>query len=80
LSALVVIPNITDQLILRKVFLSLSIILSKVKLLRLKKTFRFYAKTTTKLMPSATAANTENFYARIALMKTTLTTSILVTN
>jgi hypothetical protein len=72
--------NVMDRLILSKVCLSKSIILSKIKLLRLKITYSYSAKTTLISMLCATAANIENFFVRIALTKITPITSTLVTN
>ena len=73
------IPNVTDRLILSKVSLSKSIILSKIKLLRLMIIYSYSAKITLIFMLCATAVNTENFFARIALTKTILITSTPVT-
>jgi hypothetical protein len=74
------IPNVMDLLIQSKVCLSKSIILSKIKSLRLMTIYSYSAKTTLMFMLCATAANIENFFARIALMKVTLITSTPVTN
>ena len=77
-SVLVAAANITAHLILSKLCRSKSIMLSKPKLLRLKRTFRFSAKTTPMFMLSATAANIELFFAKTAHMKNTQITSTSV--
>ena len=73
-SVLVAAANITAHLILSKLCRSRSIMLSKHKLLRLKRTFRFSAKTTPMFMLYATAVTIEPCFAKTALTKNTLIT------
>ena len=63
--------NVMDRLILSKVCLSKSIILSKIKLLKLKITYSYSANTILMFMLCSIAANTDNLFARIALTKIT---------